>query len=325
MSNALSILCPGQGAQTVGMGRDFHAASPAARALFQQANEILGFDIQSICFTGPLARLNQTDISQPAIYLVSIASYHAALEAGHFEHASVTACAGLSLGEYTALHLAGAFDFATGLKLVAARGKLMQQAAESQPGGMVAIIGADEAAAQEICRSAAAPDVLVLANYNAPGQIVLSGSKAACDRALAAAEKAGFRATSLVVAGAFHSPLMQSAADAMRGELAAVTIKAHSIPVWSNVTAQPHTDPDAVVDLLVQQIVQPVRWSQTMADMIRAADGAGRFIELAPGRTLAGLARRIDRRATVESVPTPKPKPQTLQPSNPQTLETLNH
>jgi len=305
MSNALYILCPGQGAQTVGMGREFHAASPAARSIFDQANRILGFDLQSICFTGPDARLNQTDISQPAIYVTGVASFHAAVEAGQLDPKSIAACAGLSLGEYTALHMAGAFDFAAGLRLVAARGRLMQQAAESHPSGMVALIGADEPAAQEVCRTAAEGDVLVLANFNAPGQIVLSGSKSACDRALAAAEKAGLRATPLVVAGAFHSPLMQSAADAMRRELDAVSIQPTRIPVWSNVTAQPHTTPDAIRDLLVQQIVRPVRWAQTVTDLIRAAGGAGRFIELAPGRTLAGLARRIDRRLAVESVPVP--------------------
>jgi [acyl-carrier-protein] S-malonyltransferase len=304
-NNAVSILCPGQGAQAVGMGRDFHAASPAARSIFDQANRVLGFDLQSICFTGPDARLNQTDISQPAIYVAGVASFHAAVEAGHLDRDSITACAGLSLGEYTALHIGGAFDFETGLSLVAARGRLMQQAAESEPSGMVALIGADEAAAHAICQTAAADDVLVLANFNAPGQIVLSGSRAACDRAVTAAEKAGLRATSLTVAGAFHSPLMQSAADAMRRHLDAVPIQTSTIPVWSNVTAQPHTTPDATRDLLVQQIVQPVRWSQTMSDLIRAAGGAGRFVELTPGRTLAGLARRIDRRAAVESIAAP--------------------
>jgi len=131
-NNAVSILCPGQGAQAVGMGRDFHAASPAARSIFDQANRVLGFDLQSICFTGPDARLNQTDISQPAIYVAGVASFHAAVEAGHLDRDSITACAGLSLGEYTALHIGGAFDFETGLSLVAARGRLMQQAAESE-------------------------------------------------------------------------------------------------------------------------------------------------------------------------------------------------
>ncbi len=301
MADSLCILCPGQGAQTVGMGKELFDASEVARATFAQAAALLGWDLADVCFSGPEERLNQTDVSQPAIYVTSVASFRVASLRGGLPSASVTACAGLSLGEYTALHLAGAVSFEDGLKLVAARGRLMQQAAEARPGAMVAIIGADEAAATELCRSCAQGDVLVPANFNAPGQIVLSGSRAACQRVVPAAEAAGFRATPLKVAGAFHSPLMQAAADQMRPLLETVALAAPTAMVYSNVTARPHEGPDSIRRLLVEQIVSPVRWDQTMTALMGSA--GMRFIELAPGRTLAGLAKRINRRLQVEPAP----------------------
>ncbi|HEY1684406.1 MAG TPA: ACP S-malonyltransferase [Tepidisphaeraceae bacterium] len=211
-----------------------------------------------------------------------------------------SALAGLSLGEYTALHLAGVFSFEEGLKLVAARGKYMQDAAVASPSGMVAVLGADEAAIKHLCEAAAQGEVLVPANFNAPGQIVVSGSKAACERALAEAEKAGFKATSLKVAGAFHSPLMQPAADKMAAELEKVSFNNPRTTVYSNVTGQSHSDPASIKKLLVQQITHPVRWHQTMQILIDS--GEARYIELAPGRTLAGLAKRINRRLPIESL-----------------------
>ena len=244
--------------------------------------------------------MNQTDVSQPALYTAGVASFQHAIEKGMFDAAAVTSYAGLSLGEYTALHLAGAFGFEEGLKLVAARGRYMQEAAVASPSGMVAILGADEGAAKAICDSAAGDEVLVPANFNAPGQIVLSGSNPACQRALAAAEAAGFKATALKVAGAFHSPLMQSAADKMKAELDKVNISVPKHRVYSNVTAEKHGDPDSIKRRLVEQIVSPVRWEQTMQALL--AGGEARFIELSPGRTLAGLAKRINRRLPVESL-----------------------
>lgn len=300
MSLPITILCPGQGAQTVGMGRDFFDASPAAREIFEIANAELGFDLGEICFNGPQERLNQTDVSQPAIYTVSVASFRAAEAAGTIQPDRIRDLAGLSLGEYTALHLGGAFDFKEGLRLVAARGRYMQAAATASPSGMVALLGADEAAAQKICDEAAQGQVLVAANYNAPGQIVLSGHVEACERALSAAEAAGFRAKALAVAGAFHSPLMQPAADRMRAELNQVEFRPLNRPVYSNVTALPHGDAPSIKERLVEQIVQSVRWEQTMQALIAA--GESEFIELTPGRTLAGLAKRIHRRLPVESV-----------------------
>jgi [acyl-carrier-protein] S-malonyltransferase len=300
MSQHTYILCPGQGAQTVGMGKDLADASPAARAAFEAANRVLGFDLASLCFSGPEERLNQTDISQPALFTAGVASFLAARETGKIHPETITAYAGLSLGEYTALHLAGVLGFEDGLRLVAARGRLMQEAALATPSGMVAIIGADEPAVQQLCEKAAQGQVLVPANLNAPGQIVVSGSKGACERVLAAAEAAGFKATALKVAGAFHSPLMQSAADRMAAEMEKVSFSAPVAPVYSNVTAQPHEDIASIKRRLVEQIVSPVQWERTMRALM--ADEGARFVELAPGRTLAGLAKRINRRLPVESV-----------------------
>jgi [acyl-carrier-protein] S-malonyltransferase len=305
MATKTYILCPGQGAQAVGMGKDFYDRLPAVRDLFDSANRVLGWDLASICFSGPEDRLNQTDVSQPAIFVTSIASYRAAADAGAVDPADISAYAGLSLGEYTALHLAGVFGFEEGLKLVAARGQFMQEAAEASPSGMVAVMGADEAGLQKLCNDVAQGDVLVPANYNAPGQIVVSGSAAACERALASAEAAGFKATALKVAGAFHSPLMQAAADRMKAELERVAFQAPRATVYSNVTGLPHGDANSIKKLLVDQITSPVRWEQTMQALIGGGGGGeARFIELAPGRTLAGLAKRINRRLPIESMAT---------------------
>jgi [acyl-carrier-protein] S-malonyltransferase len=302
MPSKTYILCPGQGAQHVGMGKDYFEASPVARQTFEEANRILGFDLASICFAGPEDRLNQTDVSQPAIYVCSIAAFRAAVSAGKIAPDASHEYAGLSLGEYTALHLAGVFGFEDGLKLVAARGRHMQAAATAIPSGMVALIGADEAKVQELCAASAGGEVLVPANFNAPGQVVVSGSKAACERLAAAAGEAGLRAVPLAVAGAFHSPLMQPAADQMAAELAKVKFAAARATVWSNVTAAPHGDGESIKRLLIDQIVKPVRWEQTM-QQVAPVEGA-RFVELAPGKVLTGLVKKINRRLPVESFAT---------------------
>ncbi len=299
MANNTYILCPGQGAQVVGMGKDYFESSPVAKETFETANRVIGFDLAKLCFEGPQDRLNQTDISQPAIYTTGVACFRAAVAAGKISPADVTAYAGLSLGEYTALHLAGVFSFEEGLKLVAARGKYMQEAAVATPSSMVAIMGADEAAINKLCDESAAGEVLVPANFNAPGQIVVSGSKGACDRVLKAAEAAGFKAVALAVAGAFHSPVMQGGADKMKGELDKVAFQSPKTPVYSNVTAKLH-EPASIKELLVKQIIAPVRWEQTMVPLA-AIEGA-KFVELAPGRTLAGLMKRISRRLPVDSL-----------------------
>ncbi|HEX4125746.1 MAG TPA: ACP S-malonyltransferase [Tepidisphaeraceae bacterium] len=300
MSSQFVILCPGQGAQVVGMGKELAARSAAARNVYQIADRVLRFGLSDICFNGPEDRLNKTDISQPAIYVTSIASFAAAVECGGMDPANVAVYAGLSLGEYTALHLAGSFDFETGLMLVASRGKFMQEAAEATPSGMVAIIGADEAAVQALCWDSANGNVLSPANFNAPGQIVVSGAADACARVLAAAEAAGYKATALKVAGAFHSQLMAPAAQKMQPELDAAAIAAPRVPVYANVSAQPHGDANAIRQLLVEQIIAPVQWEATMRELTE--DATAKFVELLPGRTLAGLAKRINRRLPVESV-----------------------
>ncbi len=311
MSNAQIVLCPGQGAQALGMGRAWFEKSASAAALFARADaalqHVLPAPLTKLCFEGPAETLNQTDVSQPALYTCAIASFHAMQAEPNAP--SLVACAGLSLGEYTALHLAGAFSFEVGLHLVATRGRVMQAAAQQSLGGMVALIGADEAQAQAVCDGAAPEghgDVLVCANFNAPGQIVLSGHATACERALEVASTLGCRATKLHVAGAFHSPLMAPAADALRSALESVEFHPLQCEVWSNVTARPHAqnDPQLLKKLLVDQLVHPVRWAQSMLALTAAlAVGADRPVlhELAPGSVLKGLMRRIDRSCEVTS------------------------
>ncbi len=281
------------------MGRRWSDDSAIAAETFAEADRILGQPICESCFEGPAARLNRTDVSQPAIFTCSVASARAL---AHRDGAlTPTGAAGLSLGEYTALHLAGVFDFEAGLKLVARRGALMQEASENSDGSMVALIGADEAQSQAICAEAGNGEILVCANLNAPGQIVLSGHRGACQRALEAAVSAGLRATALAVAGAFHSPLMQPAADRMAESLAEVDFQPPRFPVWSNVTAQPHDprDMELLRSRLVEQIVTPVRWRQTCEGLL--AEGHREYDELAPGTVLRGIMRRIDRSAKVSS------------------------
>jgi [acyl-carrier-protein] S-malonyltransferase len=286
------------------MGRDYFERFDVARATFERANEVVGFDLASICFNGPEERLNQTDVSQPAIYVTGVACYRAAVGAGAVDPKSVAAWAGLSLGEYTALHLAGVFSFEEGLRLVAARGRYMQEAAVATPSGMVAIAGADEAKVAELCGQAAEGEVLAPANFNAPGQIVVSGAARACERIVKVAEAAGLKAIPLKVAGAFHSPLMRPAADRMAAELAKVQFQTATAPVYANVTAERHGDAESIKRLLVDQIVKPVRWEQTMQKLL-ADDGANaRWVELAPGRVLTGLLKRINRRLPVDSLST---------------------
>ena len=297
-------LCPGQGAQAVGMGRELARREPAAAELFRQADAILGFDLSEVCFDGPEATLNRTDVAQAAIYTCSVASYRAAEAHGRLQPDQLAAAAGLSLGEFTALHLAGAFDFEAGLKLVHLRGQAMQAAAEGTASGMVALVGADEAQATELCDRARGDDVLVPANFNAPGQVVVSGSAAACERALEVATEMGLRATALRVAGAFHSPIMQPAAERLAQAMGRMPWQTPRIPVVSNVTALPHeSDPDSIRRRLVEQLTRPVRWAQSMQWLLdNPPRGCRRLIELEPGKVLAGLMKRINRRTPVEPV-----------------------
>ena len=303
MSESIIILCPGQGAQHVGMGTAWHDASPVAAATFAEADDVLGIALSKLCFEGPEEDLNRTDIAQAALYTVSVASHRALVDRG--EIGDVVAAAGLSLGEFTALHLAGAFDFAAGLQLVRLRGQAMQEAADTVESGMVALVGADEQQANELCDAARGDAVLVPANFNCPGQVVVSGAKAACDRALNIAEKMGLRATALAVAGAFHSPVMQPAADRLAQVIEDIAWQAPTVPVVSNVTAEPHDASDiaSIKRHLVEQLTSPVRWSDSMRWSIDNVES--NFVELAPGKVLSGLMRRIDRGMKVRNFSEP--------------------
>ncbi|MDP7004899.1 MAG: ACP S-malonyltransferase [Phycisphaerales bacterium] len=302
----LVVLCPGQGAQKSGMGKAWFDASPAAKAIFEEADSVLGdslgLPLSEICFNDPNGEINKTNISQPAIYTCSVASWHGLLEQGL--EGDLVATAGLSLGEYTALHLAGVFSFADGLRLVAKRGQLMQEAAEAETSTMVAVMG-DDNAAIDLCNEAKEKDeILVAANFNAPGQTVLSGSVAACDRVARMAEEKGVRATPLSVAGAFHSPFMASAAEGMRKALLNTALHAPEIDVWSNVTAELH-EYNSIIDQLVDQITDSVLWAQSCSKMATRYDGCD-WHELAPSGVLRGLMRRIDKKVKVEANGEPK-------------------
>ena len=306
------LLCPGQGAQKTGMGTEWFNAHPASARTFAAADEALELSVDGasvtlseLCFKGPEASLNRTDISQPALYTCSVASYQGLL--GEEGMTSLVACAGLSLGEWTALHLAGSIGFIDGLKLVALRGRLMQQAAEASDGSMVALIGADETQTNEVCEQAAGNEVLVPANYNAPGQIVISGSRGACGRAVEVAEKMGLRAKELSVAGAFHSPLMEPAAEGLAKALEEIELSSPQVPVWSSVTGAPHdgASTDSIKKKLVEQLTSPVRWAQCCSSMVETLAPSGdqplEWHEMAPGTVLRGLFRRIDRKVKVHT------------------------
>ena len=319
------ILCPGQGAQAVGMGKAWFDASPEARAVFEAADKQLGSrlgaPLTKLCFEGPADALNRTDVSQPAIYTTSIACWRAllSLRGMHTNDPALAATAGLSLGEYTALHMAGAMSFEDGLELVTLRGRAMQDAAEASQGGMVALIGATDEQAEEVCSRDRESEVLVCANFNAPGQVVLSGHKTACERAAKVAETMGLKSAMLPVAGAFHSPLMAPAATRLEQALAKTRIQPPRCPVMSNVTAFPHDGsptggPDTIRRRLVEQLTSPVRWAQGCRWL--ASNVQGEYLELAPGRTLMGLMRRIDKSLKVTTYDTP---PTPTSPTTPTT------
>lgn len=308
MSDNTIILCPGQGAQAVGMGYAWAEQSTQAKAIFDEANEVLGFDLAKRCFEGPAENLNRTDNAQVAIYTASVACFRGLQANGDLQ--TFTATAGLSLGEFTALHLAGAFSFADGLKLVRLRGEAMQAAAEATSSSMVAITGdVNETNIDMLCDQVndALPKqaIMVPANYNSPMQVVVSGTLDACELMVEQATAAGFRATPLTVAGAFHSPIMQPAAVQLQQALAEVAWSEPSVTVLSNVTGEPHTNEPALIQKrLVEQLTSPVRWSQSMQYAAKALPG--RYVELAPGKVLSGLMRRIEKSIRVENYSEPK-------------------
>jgi [acyl-carrier-protein] S-malonyltransferase len=311
MEVTIAFVFPGQGAQQVGMGHDLYDASAAARAVFDQADAVLGFPITRLCFEGPEASLTATENAQPAL-LTTSAALVATLAEGRGDRSQeigakrqemkdlsslvspllspVSFVAGHSLGEYSALVAAGALDFATALRLVRRRGELMAAARE---GAMAAIIGLDEAPLEAICGEASAPGApVVIANYNSPGQLVISGASEAVERACDLAKARGAkRALHLKVSAAFHSPLMRAAADKLAGAIAESAVADARVPVIANVTAAPLSAADAIRGELVAQVTAPVRWITSVQRM--AADGVDTFVEIGPGSVLTGLIKRI--------------------------------
>lgn len=291
---ALALIFSGQGAQKVGMGRTLHEHSPAARAVFDEANRVLGWDLAKLCFEGPEADLTQTGICQPALYVHGLALLAALKEQGKLPE--VNYALGLSLGEITACTAAGVFDFATGLKVVAERGRLMQQACEQTTGGMAAIIGEERAKVQELCREFD----IEAANFNAPGQIIVSGEKSKVGAAVAAAKDRGIKKIiPLNVAGAYHSRLMEPARAAFAAYLDTVTFAAPRFTIFTNTTGQSVSAPADIKTALVRQVVSSVLWEDCMRSA--AAAGATVFWELGPGAVLAGLAKRTDKAWVVKS------------------------
>ncbi|MEI6355857.1 MAG: ACP S-malonyltransferase [Verrucomicrobiota bacterium] len=290
-----ALLFAGQGAQAVGMGKDLAAAYPSARALFDRADAVLGYDLAGICFDGPETELTKTENAQPGIYLVSWVALVLLQE--RVPGLEFQAAAGLSLGEFTALAAAGAMSFEDGLKVVRLRGRFMQEACEATQGGMAAIIGLEEGPTREVCEATG----VTLANLNCPGQIVVSGAADKIPAAVEAAKAKGAkRAIPLAVAGAYHSPLMAAARPKLAAALADVALKTPEIPVIANVTALPHGGPGEIASLLVDQVTSSVRWEASVRHLL--AQGFTRFIELGPGTALTGFLKRIDKTVPVLNV-----------------------
>jgi [acyl-carrier-protein] S-malonyltransferase len=298
-----AFLFPGQGAQYVGMAKPLCASLPAAQGLFDKAADILGYDLLAVCADGPAERLNSTVVSQPAIFVASLAALESLRSTQPEAEKDCVATAGLSLGEYTALVFAGALGFEEGLNVVRLRGEAMQAAADATPSAMVSVVGPELARVEELvtaARQQAPGETLQVANFLCPGNTVVSGGRAACEALERVAGEAGARTVRLAVAGAFHTPLMRPADEELAAALGRVTLKAPRVPVWSNVDSRPHTDPGEIGGLLVRQVVQPVLWEGTLRGMLEA--GCDRFYEIGPGRVLAGLLKRVQRKAECVNV-----------------------
>ncbi len=292
-----AFVFPGQGAQFVGMGKDLYDNNPLAKELFDKANEILGYSITDIMFNGTDEELKQTKVTQPAVFLHSVISALCMGEA--FQPAMV---AGHSLGEFSALVAAGALSFEDGLKLVYARAMAMQKACEAAPSTMAAIVGLADDKIEEICAEVSKPgNVVVPANYNCPGQLVISGNieaiNEACEKLKAAGAK---RALPLKVGGAFHSPLMQPAKDELEAAIEKTEISAPKCPVYQNVDGKPHTEPADIKKNLIAQLTSSVRWTACVQNMI--ADGADEFTECGPGKALQGMIGRIDKTVSAHGI-----------------------
>lgn len=292
-----AFVFPGQGSQFVGMGKDLYENNALAKELFDKADEILGFKITDIMFAGTDEQLKETKVTQPAVFLHSVIS--ALCLGDEFKPAMV---AGHSLGEFSALVASGALSFEDGLKLVAARANAMQKACEKNPGTMAAIIALPDETVEQVCEEVSKEGkVVVAANYNCPGQLVISGEKEAiaeaCEKLKAAGAK---RALPLAVGGAFHSPLMQPAKDELQAAIEKTLFSAPKCPVYQNVDAKPHTDPKEIQANLIAQLTSPVRWTKSVQNMI--ADGADDFTECGPGKALQGMIRRIDKAVSAHGI-----------------------
>jgi len=284
---------PGQGAQFPGMGKDLYEKSAVAKELFEKANEILGFRITDIMFEGSEEDLRQTKVTQPAIFL------HSVLLAKTLENFSPEMVAGHSLGEFSALVANGALSFEDGLRLVSKRAQAMQKACEKEPSTMAAVMGLDDAIVEEVCASI--DEVVVPANYNCPGQLVISGSFSGIDAACAAMTARGAkRALKLAVGGAFHSPLMEPAREELAAAIEATPFSTPICPIYQNVNAMPTSDPETIKKNLIAQLTAPVRWTQTATNMI--VDGATLFTEIGPGKVLQGLIKKVNKDAEVAGV-----------------------
>ncbi len=300
----IALLFPGQGSQYVGMGKQLAQMFPRAAAIYQKANDVLGMDLRKLCFEGPESELVLTNNSQPALLTTSIACWEVLKQEMPAVGPTATAmnivgCAGLSLGEYTALFVAGALSFKDALSLVRARGTFMQEACESVPSGMVSVIGWDAQRVADLCREVTADHpgmVLDIANVNCPGQIVISGHREAVENAAARlGSMEAVRAIPLSVAGAFHSRLMQPAADQLKATMQRVSFSTPKVPVFTNVTGQRVNSAGAIGDLLIRQITSPVLWEGCVRSMIALQPDL--FLEIGSGKVLCGLARKIDRNA----------------------------
>ncbi len=281
-----AFIYPGQASQYVGMGKDLYEQNALAKSMYEQANEILGFELTRMSFDGPEAELKQTRITQPAIFVHSVIVSKLLQTQPHF-------VAGHSLGEYSALVAAEVLTFVDALRIVKRRGELMQTAGDKNPGSMAAVVGLSAVDLEAVCREAEQAGIVRIANLNSPQQIVISGSVAGVERAVQLARERGAkRAILLEVSGAFHSPLMEDAQSGLREELDNVHFKKARIPIYTNVTAKPVVEPDALKDLLCRQLTHPVRWTEVVQNMIAA--GASRFYEVGPGAVLSGLLKRID-------------------------------
>lgn len=297
-----AFLFPGQGAQAIGMGQDVAAESAIAADLFEQANEIVGYDLRKICFEGPEEKLNATTVSQPAIFVASVAILETLRRDPDISAITPDVTAGLSLGEYTALYAAGALTFEEGVRLVQKRGNAMQAAADGSKGSMVSIIGLDADKVLELCSEAAQGELLLPANYNCPGQIVISGSVDACGRAAELAEKFGaMKAVILKVAGAFHTQMMDPAAEDLQKALDSCDIAENTdVKVIANISADYYNTAAGIRQGLVKQLVEPILWQKCMEKLL--AEGVEAFYEIGPGKVLTGLMRRINRKMRVTNL-----------------------